>query len=296
MFFLLIRKCCSQASSFYLVLRGRINKTKANVKSYLVYKTEYPLIQLDSREASENSLNNFAIPPTVIQTWAVKLFGKTHCKAINQFRSINPALRFLLFDDNESAVFIESNWGAHPIHQIYKHSQFTPLKADIFRYCWLYDNGGYYFDISKGCSCPLQSLHQSSDRRLLSYETSFCNVMPDLATVQCFQHPSRYVIQWGFGFAPKDPILERVIDLICAYYPLFKGKTFEDPKSAILAFTGPGMFTKAVREIVQEEGKLEGAQAGVNFNGHGIPWMPGSEVRYHLSPPYVLARNAVIVS
>jgi hypothetical protein len=56
------------------------------------------------------------------------------------------------------------------------------------------------------------------------------------------------------------------------------------------------MFTKAVREIVQEEGKLEGAQAGVNFNGHGIPWMQGSEVRYHLSPPYVLARNAVIVS
>lgn len=143
---------------------------------------------------------------------------------------------------------------------------------------------------------PLASLHAPGDIRLLSYETSFCNVVPDLQTAHYFQHPNRYLIQWGFGFAPQDPILKRVIELICDYYPFFQGKPFEDPKSAILAFTGPGMFTKAVRDVVNAEGILEGAQAGINFNGYGIPWMPGSEVRYHLSSPYVLARDAVIVS
>jgi mannosyltransferase OCH1-like enzyme len=296
MIYKFIQKCGSQASRLHLNIKSLLNNIKAKIKSFLTYQTEYPLVQLAPRKAVMVLADSHLIPPTVIQLWAAKSFGKTHSTAIEEFRSINTDISFLLFDDNESNAYIENNWGTHPIHEIYKSSRFGPLKADIFRYCMLYELGGYYFDINKGCSVPLRSLHLPSDRRLLSYEASFCSVLPDLRTARCFQYPNRYLIQWGFGFAPKDPILKRVIELICAYYPLFKGKEFQDPKSAILAFTGPGMFTKAVREVVQAEGRFDGAQAGINFNGHGIPWMPGSEVRYHLSPPYVLARNAVIVN
>ena len=110
-------------------------------------------------------------------------------------------------------------------------------------------------------------------------------------------------VKWhdGSDFTADDVIFtveraQNVPNSPSSFVTYLKGKTFENPKSAILAFTGPGMFTNAVRQIVHEEGRLEGAQAGVNFNGCGIPWMQGSEVRYHLSPPYVLAKNDIIVN
>lgn len=277
-------------------VRGAFSSVRSRIRHQIVLKTEYPLVELcDSCAHREMYLSDGLIPPFVFQTWISNKFGRSHYRAIREFRALNPTLDFVLFDDKDAESYLSDFYAGHEILDIYRNSHFKPLKADIFRYCILYQRGGYYFDISKGCSVPLKSLHAASDCRLLSYEASFCSVMPELHTTHCFQYPDRYFVQWGFGFEPKDRILERVINLICAYYPYFRGKTFQNPKSAILAFTGPGMFTKAVREIVKEEGRLEGAQAGVNFNGFGIPWMPGSEVRYHLSPPYVLARNDVIV-
>lgn len=292
----LLRGIFSSISRLQLHISACISAFRAFLRYQLIKKTEYPLVTVLDRPCLDFRKTGNAIPPIVVQTWVSRQFGRTHSRSLLALRDLNPNLDFILLDDSESASYINEAWRDHLISDIYHRGLFTPLKADIFRYCWLYENGGYYFDISKGCSVALGSLHRSSDRRLLSYEDGFCNILPELNSTQHFQHPNRYLIQWGFGFAPKDPILKRVIDLICAYYPLFKGKVFEDPKPAILAFTGPGMFTKAVREVVQQEGRLEGAQAGINFNGHGIPWMPGSEVRYHLSPPYVLARSAVIVT
>ena len=283
------------ASQWELNCNHMLGQLRTKIRSFVVRRSEYPLQTVGNQPAMETGLNQ-AIPPLVVQTWVADAFGRSHAREIRRFRALNPNLRYSLFNDADTDAYVASVWAGHPISEIYNRARYRPLQTDIFRYCILFERGGYYFDISKGCSVPLASLHAPEDCRLLSYEHSFCSVMPDLATAGSFQYPDRYLIQWGFGFAPADPILKRVIDNICAYYPLFKGRQFENPKSAILAFTGPGMFTKAVREIVQEEGKLEGAQAGVNFNGHGIPWMPGSEVRYHLSPPYVLARNAVIVS
>ena len=278
-------------------VKSAFNSVRSRLRHQIVLRTEYPLIKLcDSLPQREMQSSHGLIPPVVCQTWVSNEFGRSHFRAIGEFRKLNPTLDFVLFDDKQVEDYLSTFYAGHDILAVYRNSRFTPLKADIFRYCILYQRGGYYFDISKGCSVPLRSLHSPSDRRLLSYENSFCSVMPELNATPGFQYPDRYLIQWGFGFAPKDPILERVIDLFCAYYPYFKGKTFENPKSAILAFTGPGMFTKAVRQIVHEEGRLEGAQAGVNFNGYGIPWMQGSEVRYHLSPPYVLARNEIIVN
>ena len=46
---------------------------------------------------------------------------------------------------------MEKNWGKQNISKIFFKFINGPLKSDIFRYCILYDQGGYYFDISKGC-------------------------------------------------------------------------------------------------------------------------------------------------
>ena len=61
--------------------------------------------------------------------------------------------------------YMEKNWGKQKIYQIFKNSLIGPLKSDIFRYCILYDQGGYYFDISRACKIPLTKLHNKTSKK-----------------------------------------------------------------------------------------------------------------------------------
>ena len=51
-------------------------------------------------------------------------------------------------------------------------------------------------------------------------------------------------------FLLEHAFLRLLLENICEYYPFFKGKSFAVPKNAILSLTGPGMFTKTLREYL----------------------------------------------
>ena len=87
-----------------------------------------------------------------------------------------------------------------------------------------------------------------------------------------------------------------MIDNICEYYPFFKNKVFENPSRAIVSFTGPGMFTKTIWELMDEVDDLNVDQLGIDFNKHGDSAFKGSWVRYVKAPSYADARNSVIVT
>ena len=53
--------------------------------------------------------------------------------------------------------YMENNWKNNEIYEVFKNSLIGPLKTDIFRYCILFDKGGYYFDISRSCKIPLNN-------------------------------------------------------------------------------------------------------------------------------------------
>ena len=173
---------------------------------------------------------------------------------------------------------------------------FGQLQADIFRYCILAERGGYYFDISKGCKVQLSKIHNAFDTALISFEANFCGILPDLCDLNYFIHPYKYIQQWGFGFTQNHPFLLRTIDNICLAYPFFRGKIFDNPKEAILSLSGPGMFTKSVREVVRSGFSSPICQSGINFNWQGIFIMPGSHARYLTHPDYAERRNEALVS
>ncbi|QWD92036.1 hypothetical protein ICV00_04735 [Polynucleobacter asymbioticus] len=235
------------------------------------------------------------IPKNMYQTWENKLVGKNHFKSIQNFISINDDLSFYYFDKNERDSYITQYWGHHQISEIYNHSKFGQVQADIFRYCILAERGGYYFDISKGCSSQLSKLHNPNDSALISFEGNYCGILPELDHLNYFMHPERYISQWGFGFAPQHLFLHRTIDNICKAYPFFQGKLFSNPKAAIISFSGTGMFTKSVREVTSEGFLGSVCQKGIDFNGHGIFIMPGSHARYLMIPDYADKINEVIV-
>lgn len=255
---------------------------------------ELPMLELHDRNATQQFTNQL-IAPVVYQTWEDRFVGKTHFKEIELFRALNSDLDFKLFDRHQRESYMREYWGEHPIYPIFTGSQFGPMKADIFRYCLLFERGGFYFDISKGCSVSLGSLLERSSSALISFESHDCVIPPNPVLCNRLQHAEKQVLQWGMGFAKGHPILRHMIENICLHYPLFKGIIFQNPKNAILRFTGPGMFTKTVREYFEKQGDESVAQAGVDFMGAGIFAMKGSWARYSRVPSYVDSTNQPIV-
>jgi mannosyltransferase OCH1-like enzyme len=258
------------------------------------YWRELPLRQLDDRPAKETA-PPARIPPVVIQTWEDRLFGKSHLAEMRKFRDLNPELSFELWDRDRREGYLRDRWGTHPIFEIYRRSLFGPMKADIFRYCLMADRGGYYFDISKGCTTPLRALHGPETEALITFEPHASPLTCPPAIVTRLRHPDKLLLQWGFGFVPGHPIPLQTIANICAEYPRYRGKVFGFPKDAIRELTGPIMFTKSVHDVLMR-GELAGiAQAGVDFDGHGVFALKGSKVRYMTAPAYIKAKDQPIV-
>jgi mannosyltransferase OCH1-like enzyme len=275
-------------------MKHQFKKMFRAVKKQKLKLTEMPFQILESRTALAQGREQ-KIPKNVYQTFKFNSFGKTHFEQISRFRELNQDLNFIFFDEDAQDSWMENNWIGTEIHNIYKKLRFGPARADIFRYCSLYAQGGYYFDISKGCKVPLTSLHSEESECLISYEQNEVFISPDRQIFNILEHPEKYILQWGFGFTSGHPFLKKAINNIELEYSLYKGRTFENPKTAILMFTGPGQFTKSVRQVIFDYPDLSITQAGIDFNRQGIFSMKGSEARYLLSPAYANSKNSVIV-
>lgn len=233
------------------------------------------------------------IPPIVYQTWETSRFGKKHAESIAEVRRLNDDLSFFLFDRSSRDNYMRDFWKDRLIYEIYTRAQFGALRADIFRYCLIYERGGYYFDISKGISNRLTSLHLADAIGLISFENNEFTGNPGPPALR---HPSNLVIQWGFGFAEKSLLLESHIERIESSYGSFLGKVFHSPKLAILEFTGPISFTRSLHEFAAKETNMEKiVQTGKDFDSFGIFSLPGSGSRYLVSPSYAKIKNKAIL-
>lgn len=245
-------------------------------------------------EGKQNAGRQQAIPTTLYQTWEENLFGRTHKRSLLRFRRVNGDLSFIFLDRSARDDYMAEAWGDHDIFQIYTKARFGAMKVDIFRYCILFDRGGYYFDISKGTTVPITSLHTPEDTEIISFEKNEVPLGMVSPSERGLLRPNNLFIQWGFGFAPQHGVLDNVITLICENYQRYKGKVFENPKAAILEFTGPVAFTRSVWNFIDcARGDLH--VVDFDFDGRGIYSMRGSGARFKKFPSYATSRNAQIV-
>lgn len=90
------------------------------------------------------------VPPVVYQTWHTK---DMHYVWIEQFRAmkqVNSHIEFKLFTDDMCREYIKDNFDAK-ILWAYDTLAPTAYKADLWRYCVLYKEGGVYLDIKLLC-------------------------------------------------------------------------------------------------------------------------------------------------
>ena len=265
-----------------------INKIKYKIRKI----TEYPLVEIQDQIAIRPPKQK--ISPVVYQTWIDNKFGKTHAKSILKFRELNKNLSFRIYSNQMMDDYMEKNWGRQKIYQIFRNSLIGPLKSDIFRYCILYDQGGYYFDISRGCDVPLTKLHDKNTSFILTYEDTDCYIPPNNQKIFNLKRPFNHMLQWGLAFERECKFLKILIQEIVNSYSFYKNKVFKNPKVAILNFTGPGMYTKIMRDYLSYDKKNNYKELDIKFNGKGIFKLKGSQIRYHKEPSYTYLKNKKI--
>lgn len=260
------------------------------VKQFLVATLfDFPFRECRNRQSSEHRQQT--IPPIVYQTWETKKLGRRHLRSIERFRDANSDLSFVLLDKFERDAYMSKNWSHSVIYEIYNRALFGALQADIFRYCMIYDRGGYYFDISKGTKVAITSLHDSSAEGLISFENNLSEIGKGPENLL---KPSNLVIQWGFGFAPGHLILARHIERLEQTFTNFLGRKFLSPKSAILEFSGPVAFTSTVHEFALQNSMSAVTQLDIDFSSQGLYSLNGAGSRFIRYPSYASVRDSAI--
>ena len=221
------------------------------------------------------------IEPNFFQTWKTDHFDDATFNRLKVFREQNLDFNFEFYDDLRMNNYMKTNWGSHPIFEIYDKVRFGAAKADIWRYCVLFEYGGVYLDIDAVLNFKLSSIPVDINE-LISFEANSIleNISFDFPDDYWFlqnesairnklKHPENLVLNWGLIFRKNHEILKNCIDLICENADLYKGKKYQNMLNAVIHFSGPYVLTRAVWKYLIDH-NCHVHQLGIDFDGLGL--------------------------
>ena len=115
-----------------------------------------------------NEYNEQSIPKVIIQTSNYNMNKNIyHYNSIISFIELNPEYEYKFFNDNECRNFLLECNDIENILEAFDSLTCGPMKADLFRYAYLFKNGGCYFDCKMILLKPLSSLIDKIDTLIL---------------------------------------------------------------------------------------------------------------------------------
>jgi mannosyltransferase OCH1-like enzyme len=117
-----------------------LNKKKT-IKEFLMYNKPYPYLK--------NNYNS-VIPLDIYQTWFTKDLPPKMRERVELLKAQNPRFNHHLFDDNDCREFIKTHFKPDVL-EAYDTLIPGAYKADLWRLCVLFINGGIYVDIKFCC-------------------------------------------------------------------------------------------------------------------------------------------------
>jgi len=124
----------------YMLKLLQKRKTEFNTDIY-IYNRPYTFFKKDYKSI---------IPLDIYQTWATKNLPPKMRERVELLKSQNPRFNHYLFDDNDCREFIRTHFKSDVLDA---YDKLIPgaYKADLWRLCVLFINGGIYLDIKLGC-------------------------------------------------------------------------------------------------------------------------------------------------
>lgn len=165
------------------------------------------------------------IPKVIYQTWETKELHPNCISARDQIQKLNPEYKIILYDSMERDQFIRYNFDEHT-YKCFSQLNIGASKADFWRYCILYINGGVYLDLDADITRSLDDLIQEDDQCIITRESH-----------------NGIFNQWILIFDKGHPIMKTAIEKCC--YNISNRTTTD-----IFFLTGPRLFTQSVNEVL----------------------------------------------
>ena len=179
------------------------------------------------------------VPLHIYQTWNTKDLPPKMAACVESVKKDNPEFKHHLYDDAECREFIESHFEPDVLAA---YDSLIPgaFKADLWRYCILYEKGGVYLDIKYKCN---------GDFRLVNLADDNCFVREYNGEGTGLADKPVYT---GFMISkPKNPVFMKCIQRICQnvknkYYgrdnteptgPILMGAYFTDSEKAAMKYS-----------------------------------------------------------
>jgi len=163
------------------------------------------------------------IPKFIYQTWKTKELPLAAKVFTDKMKELNPEYKHIIFNDEEIDSFVKENYSKQ-VFDIYDSLQLRVARADLWRYMFLYKNGGIYLDIDSSINRSLRELIVDSDRAIVTRE----------------KNPGLFV-QWCLMFEANHPILEAVIKKALE-------NVYLQTSSSVVELTGPVVFSNVLKK------------------------------------------------
>tara|TARA_B110000037_G_scaffold223183_1_gene303437 strand:- start:18968 stop:20647 length:1680 start_codon:yes stop_codon:yes gene_type:complete len=202
----------------YDILTVKFNNTTIHVSEHIVNVK----ISVDSLIDQKTE-----IPKIICQTMDTDVLGEIHIRTVHNLKCKNPEYKYSFYDAVARRNFIKSNFDSIVL-ETYDGFVSGAFKADIFRYCWLYMNGGFYVD------CKM--INRKSFRQIITEEQEhfICNDRIPNAYQNCV-----------IGVKPKD---NNILKCIYECISRFEKKINHRVSFGSLYHTGPYLFYTCMKE------------------------------------------------
>ena len=138
----LLNVCSLDETTIQTMKKKRWNKhkTKKRYSKTSEQNKKYINKLIDAKKKTQ------IIPLKIIQVWHDKNnIPKSVKESIELIKEQNPEFKYKLFEENEWEKFIKNNYSKRILDAYHSVVPYA-IKADLFRYCYLYKNGGIYLD------------------------------------------------------------------------------------------------------------------------------------------------------
>lgn len=166
------------------------------------------------------------IPKTIWQTWKSHDLPVRVAAYVRSWKQLNPTWQHALHDDEECREDVKK-FGDPELLLVYDKMPLPVMKADLWRYLIVYENGGVYADVDTSCSVPIDQW------------------MPDDAALVLGLENNVSMCQWAFAAEPKQQALAMALEKVVQRCRGYIDMSYQH---VVHASTGPAVFTDAVRE------------------------------------------------
>jgi mannosyltransferase OCH1-like enzyme len=187
------------------------------------------------------------IPKKIFQTWKTNKMEIEMENTTKIIKNLNPEYEYKLFTDDDCIEYIKNNFSEHVL---YAYNNLIPgaFKADLFRYCILYKEGGVYIDCKMIPSKPFREIINPNDECILVNNTFETNSVSIYNAFICSEPKNDLFLQ---------SICQIVNNNLNLFYPT-------DP----FAVTGPTLLYNIYHKLNIKSRLLSHTNIGLHYTDH----------------------------